>query len=118
MRWKDPMTPQVRASTASRSSLRFVSSRPPRTSRWGACRSWASRWSRAPAARSNLVMRRAMPDDAAKDFGPLDKAAAARCCSQDVDSVTFAYFGAENDFTDPHWTDTWSPRAHSADGSH
>jgi hypothetical protein len=54
----------------------------------------------------NLVMRRAMPDDAAKDFGPLDSAERSVILAG-VDSVTFSYFGAENDFTDPKWTDTW-----------
>ena len=52
-------------------------------------------------------MHRAMPDDAAKDFGPLERADGI-VMLEDVDSVTFAYFGAENDFTEPRWQDSWS----------
>jgi len=51
-------------------------------------------------------MRRAMPDDEAKDFRPLDKAEPS-ILIEDVDTVEFAYFGAENDFAEPKWTDDW-----------
>jgi hypothetical protein len=26
---------------------------------------------------------------------------------ENIDSVKFGYFGAENDFTEPRWEDTW-----------
>ena len=58
------------------------------------------------AAGHNLVMRRAMPDDEAKDFGPLDKAERI-VLFEGVDRVVFQYFGSENDFTDPAWVDSW-----------
>jgi hypothetical protein len=51
-------------------------------------------------------MRRAMPDDAAKDFKPLDSAEPSILIAG-VDSVSFAYFGSVNDFSEPQWTDTW-----------
>jgi len=52
-------------------------------------------------------MRRAMPDDAAKDFGPLDQAASTVLIAG-VQGVAFSYFGAQNDFTAPEWYDTWT----------
>jgi hypothetical protein len=54
----------------------------------------------------NLVMRRAMPDDEAVDFGPLDKAEPSLLVAN-VESVAFSYFGAENDFTEARWVDKW-----------
>jgi len=48
-----------------------------------------------------------MPDDDAKDFGPLDRAKGTVILAG-VDSVAFSYFGAENDFIDPKWFDTWT----------
>jgi hypothetical protein len=51
-------------------------------------------------------MRRAMPDKDAKDFAPLDRADATILMER-VDTVKFAYFGGENDFTEPKWEDTW-----------
>jgi general secretion pathway protein J len=55
----------------------------------------------------NLVMRRAMPDDAAEDFGPLD-AVDPSIVMVGVDNMALQYFGAENDFTDPKWQDEWT----------
>jgi hypothetical protein len=54
----------------------------------------------------NLVMRRAMPDDEQKSFAPLETAQPTVLIAG-VDSATFEYFGAENDFTAPQWTDSW-----------
>jgi len=54
----------------------------------------------------NLVMRRAMPDDDQVDFSPLEKAEPSLLVAN-VDSVTFSYFGAENEFTEPKWVDKW-----------
>jgi general secretion pathway protein K len=51
-------------------------------------------------------MRRAMPDDEQKSFAPLE-AAQPTVLIAGVDSATFEYFGAENDFTAPQWTDSW-----------
>jgi hypothetical protein len=58
----------------------------------------------------HLVMRRAMPDDEAKDFGPLDGAEKASIVIAGVDSVTFSYFGSANDFSEPKWMDSWPYR--------
>ena len=54
----------------------------------------------------HLVMRRAQPDDAAVDFGPLDQAEPSLLVAN-VESVAFSYFGAENDFAEPKWVDKW-----------
>jgi len=54
----------------------------------------------------NLVMRRALPDHDAVDFGPLDKAEPSLLVAN-VESVAFSYFGAENDFAEPKWVEKW-----------
>jgi general secretion pathway protein J len=105
MRWKDPMTLKF-AFDGERQSLRFVSARPPGGTLGGLSLVGLQVEPSANRAQ-NLVMRRAMPDDAAKDFGPLDQAQ-PMVLLQDISDVSFAYFGSENDFTDPKWTDTWT----------
>ena len=54
----------------------------------------------------NLVMRRAMASDDVNDFGPLGEGQKS-ILAAGVDSVELAYFGAENDFTEPVWADAW-----------
>jgi general secretion pathway protein J len=54
----------------------------------------------------NLVMRRAMATDDVNDFGPLGDGQKSILLTG-VDGVEFAYFGSENDFTEPAWTDAW-----------
>ena len=54
----------------------------------------------------NLVMRRAPPDDEARDFVPLD-AAEPTILIGGLRSAEFSYFGAENDVNEPRWTDSW-----------
>jgi general secretion pathway protein J len=104
MRWKDPMTLKY-AFDGQPQQFRFVSSRPAEVTMGGL--SLVSLAVEQGEGRTrNLVMRRAMPDDAAKDFGPLEKAQPI-VLLEDVDSVSFSYFGAENDFVDPHWSDSW-----------
>jgi len=105
MRWKDPMTLKF-AFDGARQSLRFVSARPPDVT-LGGLSLVGLQVEPGPNRAPNLVMRRAMPDDAAKDFGPLDQAKPT-ILLEDVSGVTFAYFGSENDFTDPKWYDTWT----------
>jgi hypothetical protein len=51
-------------------------------------------------------MRRAMASDDVNDFGPLDGGQKSILIAG-VESVEFSYFGAENDFTEPTWTDAW-----------
>jgi general secretion pathway protein J len=125
MRWKDPMTLKF-AFDGQKDRLRFVSSRPAGVSQGGLSLVGVQVEQGATPRERNLVMRRAMPDDAAKDFGPLDKADGT-VLVEDVDNVAFSYFGAESDFTDPKWYDAWTFDArvpqlvritmHSADGS-
>jgi general secretion pathway protein J len=103
MRWKDPMALRV-AFDGEKERLRFVSARPAGASLGGL--SLVSLEVERGDRERHLVMRRAMPDDEAKDFGPLDKAERT-VLLEGVDSVQFAYFGAENDFTAPKWSDTW-----------
>jgi len=106
MRWKDPLTLKVAIDGDSR-RLRFVSTRAPGVSSGGlALVSLEVETSGEPRTR-NLVMRRALPDDAAKDFAPL-QAAEPSLLIPDVDSVEFAYFGAENDFNEPRWVENWN----------
>jgi hypothetical protein len=52
-------------------------------------------------------MRRAMPDEAAESFAPVE-AAEPSILLAGVESVQFEYFGAENDFTDPKWVEEWT----------
>jgi general secretion pathway protein J len=105
MRWKDPMTVKV-AFSGEAQRLRFVSSRPAGISMGGLALVSVEVDGDARARERHLVMRRAMPDDEAKDFGPLDRAERSVLIA-DVDSVTFAYFGTENDFSEPKWSDAW-----------
>jgi general secretion pathway protein J len=105
MRWKDPMTLKF-AFEGDAQHLRFVSSRPAGLSQ-GGLSLVGLQVEQADSSRvRNLVMRRAMPDDEAKDFGPLERAGRSILIA-DVDSVAFEYFGAENDFTTPAWTASW-----------
>ena len=110
MRWKDPMTLKY-AFEGARDHLRFVSSRPAGVSEGGLSLVGVEVEQGADPRSRNLVMRRAMPDDAAKDFGPLDQSKPT-ILLEDVDAVSFAYFGSENDFTDPQWYDTWTFEGH------
>jgi general secretion pathway protein J len=106
MRWKDPMTLKF-AFDGDRQSLHFVSARPAEVTMGGLSLVGLAVEQGASPRERNLVMRRAMPDDAAKDFGPLD-AAKPIVLLEDISEVSFAYFGSENDFTNPQWFDTWS----------
>jgi len=105
MRWKDPMTLKF-ALDGQRQTLRFVSSRPADVTMGGLSLVGLA-VEPGPGGTSNLVMRRAMPDDRALDFGPLDNGTAT-VLLEDVDSVAFSYFGSDNDMSDPRWSDTWT----------
>ena len=88
--------------------MKFVSSRPAGLAQGGLSLVWLE-VAEDPKDRHghHLVMRRAMPDDEQKDFRALDKAEAA-ILIPNVESVAFSYFGAENDFAEPHWVDSWT----------
>ena len=106
LRFKDPLNLKL-AFEGKENELRFASARPAGISAGGlSLVGLAVEAADDRSRKRNLVMRRAMPDDAAKDFGPLDKADRT-ILFQDVEGVTFQYFGAENDFTDPQWVDAW-----------
>jgi general secretion pathway protein J len=106
MRWKEPMAVKF-AFEGGRDHLKFVSSRPADISQGGLSLVGLEVQEEGRGSRKkNLVMRRAMPDDEAKSFAPLD-AAEPFVLIAGVDSVVFEYFGAENDFTPPQWNDAW-----------
>ena len=105
MRFKDPMAVKV-AFEGGAQKLKFVSARAAGLTSGGLSLVGLEVENGATARERNLVMRRAMPDDEAKDFGPLDHAERTVLIA-DVESVQFAYFGTENDFTEPKWHDTW-----------
>jgi general secretion pathway protein J len=108
-RWKESAAaPVLRfAFEGERDHLRFVSSRPAGITQGGLSLVGVELQAEAPPSRrKDLVMRRAMPDDDLKSFAPLD-AAQPTVLIQGVDAVSFEYFGAENDFTQPQWTDSW-----------
>ncbi|HUQ27892.1 MAG TPA: prepilin-type N-terminal cleavage/methylation domain-containing protein [Usitatibacter sp.] len=106
MRWKEPTIVKF-AFEGEKDHLKFVSSRPAGISQGGLSLVGLevqedSRGSR----RKNFVMRRAMPDDEQKGFTALD-AAEPTVLLAGVESVSFDYFGSENDFTPPGWVDSW-----------
>jgi general secretion pathway protein J len=105
MRWKDGTKLRF-AFEGTPQSLRFVSSRPAGVGQGGLSLVGLEVAGDARNADRSLVMRRAMPDDNADSFAPLEQAEPAVMISG-VDAVEFAYFGAENDFTDPKWNDDW-----------
>jgi general secretion pathway protein J len=106
MRWKDPMVVKV-AFLGERNRMRFVSTRAPGITQAGIALVGLEVEQGANPRERDLVMRRAMPDDEAKDFGPLERAE-RNVLFAGVDSVSFSYFGAENDFTEPKWNDEWT----------
>ena len=107
MRWKDAMTVKV-AFSGEAERLRFVSTRPVGIALGGLALVSVEVEGDARRRERHLLMRRAMPDDEAKDFAPLQKVAdKPTIVIADVDSVAFAYFGAENDFSEPRWMDAW-----------
>jgi general secretion pathway protein J len=105
MRWKEPMSLKF-AFEGEAHKLKFVSSRPAGVSVGGLALVGLEVEQDAVGRKRNLVMRRAMPDDEAKSFDPLDKAE-RNILIADIDSVSFEYFGAENDFNPPTWVDAW-----------
>jgi len=126
MRWKDPLVLRL-AFEGKPDLLRFVSVRPAGISVTGLSLVGVSAEQDTAKRTRNLVMRRASPGDEQKDFGPLAQGEAT-ILFEDIDSVVFEYYGAENDFTDPKWVDTWEwpgripqlirIRVRTADGSY
>lgn len=106
MRWKDPSALRY-AFEGGRDLLRFVSSRPAGVAQGGLALVSVAVETNPKDNSKNLVMRRAMADADAADFASLD-AAEPSILVPDVASVAFSYFGAENDFAEPKWTDEWN----------
>jgi general secretion pathway protein J len=108
MRWKDATAVKF-AFEGEQDHLRFVSSRPAGLQQGGL--SLVSLEVRdGEARRRHLMMRRALPNDEAVDFAPLEKADPVLLIA-DVDSIQFSYFGAESDFAEPNWSDSWPHKA-------
>jgi len=109
MRWKDATTVKF-AFEGEQEHMRFVSARPAGLQQGGLSLVGLDvRDGDLPRTR-NLVMRRAMPDDEAIDFGPLDKAEPVLLIAN-VESAQFSYFGAESDFGEARWSDSWTYKA-------
>jgi general secretion pathway protein J len=106
MRWKDPSILKV-AFEGDVRHMRFVSTRAAGAATGGLALVALEVEAAADPRQRNLVMRRALPDDAARDFGPLARTTATVLVT-DVDSVEFAFFGAENDFNEPRWVPEWT----------
>jgi general secretion pathway protein J len=106
MRWKDPG--QLRyAFDGGRQVVRFVSSRAAAAGQGGlSLVSVGVEEDPVDHARHDLVMRRVLADPDAADFSALDGVKPS-VLVEDVESVDFSYFGAENDFADPQWVDEW-----------
>lgn len=107
MRFRDPTRVLV-AFEGAHDHLRFVSARPAGVSMGGLALVSLEVAGDARRGERNLVMRRALPDDDAKGFEPLD-AAEPSVLIAGVDSIDLEYFGAESDFSDPRWRDDWKP---------
>lgn len=107
MRFRDPTRVLV-AFEGAHDHLRFVSARPAGISMGGLALVSLDVAGDARRGERSLVMRRALPDDEAKGFDPLD-AAEPNVLIAGVDSIALQYFGAENDFSDPSWRDEWKP---------
>ena len=106
MRWKEPTILKF-AFEGKAHTLRFVSSRPAGLQAGGLSLVGLAVEEQGDRRRS-LVMRRAMPDDEAADFGPLDRSEdKPTVLVANVRQVDFSYFGSQNDFTDPTWVEEW-----------
>jgi hypothetical protein len=106
MRFKDAMQVKM-AFEGGTDRLRFVSARPPGIQMGGLSLVGVEIVDNREKRTRDLVMLRAMPDDEAKDFGPLEKAE-SHLLLAGVERVEFAYFGSENDFNEPKWYDSWT----------
>ena len=105
MRFKDAMVLKL-AFEGKEHSLRFASARPAGISAAGLSLVGLALETDDVKRTRSLVMRRAMPDDEAKDFAPLDRGERT-VLFEGLEGVQFEYFGAESDFADPEWTQEW-----------
>jgi general secretion pathway protein J len=105
MRFKDATQVKM-AFEGSAERLRFVSARPPGIQMGGLSLVGVEVLDNREKRTRDLVMFRAMPDDAAVDFGPLERTE-SHLLFAGVERVDFAYFGSDNDFVEPKWYDSW-----------
>ena len=105
MRFKDPLQVKM-AFDGGSDRLRFVSARPPGIQQGGLSLVGIELQDDREKRTRDLVMFRAMPDDAAVDFGPLE-GAERHLLVAGVERLEFAYFGSENEFKEPQWHDSW-----------
>ncbi len=107
MRWKDPTQLQY-AFDGKRQVMRFVSSRPAGAAQGGLALAGVSVEEDAEGAGQPQPRHapRARRSRRRQDFSALDSATPSILVA-DVESVEFSYFGAENDFTDPQWSNEW-----------
>jgi general secretion pathway protein J len=105
MRFKDPLQVKV-AFEGAADHLRFVSARPPGIQMGGLSLVGIELRDGADRRTRDLVMVRAMPDDEATDFGPLERAE-THLMFAGVERVEFSYYGSENEFAEPKWQDAW-----------
>jgi len=111
MRWKDATAVKF-AFEGEPDRLRFVSARPAGIQQGGLSLVGLEVSDAQGVARTrNLLMRRAMPDDEAVSFAPLDKAEPVLLIAN-VESIQLFYFGAEGDFAEARWSDSWPHKAH------
>ena len=106
MRWKDPRALKF-AFEGERDRVRFVSSRPPEVTGGGLSLVGLDVEDEPGGRTKRLLMRRAAPDDEAKDFAPLD-AAEPTVLLADLQDIRFEYFGAEGDVNEPSWIERWT----------
>jgi general secretion pathway protein J len=105
MRWKDPLVLRV-AFEGTPGAMRFVSTRAAGITVSGLSLVGLEVEQDSERRTRNLVMSRARADSEAQDFAPLQQGERT-VLIEGVDAVGFAYYGAENDFTDPGWVDAW-----------
>jgi general secretion pathway protein J len=106
LRWKDATVVRF-AFEGEEDHVKFASSRPPGIQQAGLALVALELQAVEGSRGKNLVMRRALPDDEATDFSPLEKAEPSILLTN-VASVEFAYFGSESEFVEPKWTESWS----------
>jgi len=107
LRWRDPAFVKF-AFEGERDRIHFVSSRAAGASSGGLSLVGIElQPGKEPRAPRDLVMRRALASDEVNDFATLADAQRS-ILLPGVDAVEFAYFGSENDFTEPAWTDSWT----------
>lgn len=111
LRWKDPTRLRF-AFEGGEHELSFVSSRPAGIAQGGLALVGVRVEDDPKRAHvKNLVMRRALADPDAADFKALDEAQPS-ILVPGVQGVEFAYFGGENDFSEPRWSPTWTYPSH------